>query len=121
MKNYATYLLVAVLLGFTAYNCTWTKTKAKDVYVSAVENYVKTVERDGASFSAEQWDKANEKMTSFFEGDYKQYSKILTAEDEEKLAQLQGKYIALQAKHRVKGSLNKAKGLLEGIVEELEK
>lgn len=123
MKKALAIMMFAIVVIVSANSC---KTGfSKGTYISALENFVTSVEQDYEKYDETDWQRADERMTAFNEK-YDKYSDKFTAEERRKVSKLMTKYEVIRGKAKVSGffkgigdiideGLGTVEGVLEGI------
>lgn len=62
-------------------------------YIKHFQSFVEKIEKNGASYTDEQWDKADTEFTGFLDERYKEVKETLTDEDRKMVGELAARYI----------------------------
>lgn len=112
MKKLTYFLALTLMVLFTS--CQQTK---KGV-IADINNLIETIDEEGADYSEEQWEKANEKFEKFCEE--AEELKDWTVEETAELAKAKAKYLGVQLKKNSEKAAKSAGKALEGLMEGLE-
>ncbi|MBR0175860.1 MAG: hypothetical protein IJQ11_00320 [Bacteroidales bacterium] len=92
-------------------------------YVRNLERFVERVERDGATYSQEQWERYDEQLGKYVES-YKTEKSKLTPEERRKVGELTIRYYKARAKYMglgILGELGEWLDYLKGFADEIKK
>lgn len=86
-------------------------------HVDELKEFVEKVEKEGGSYTKEQWQKANEELSELLEklDSYED----MTPEELQEVARLQGQYAAKAFKEQAGETMEKAGALLNGLMQGL--
>lgn len=82
-------LIVVAVLSLSFAAC---KPTSKS-YIRHFQNFVEKIEKNGASYTDEQWDKADTEFVRFLDERFKEVKEKLTTEDKKMVGELAARYI----------------------------
>lgn len=87
-------LIVVAVLSLSLTACKPTGKR----YIRRFQSFVEKIEKNGASYTDEQWDKADTEFVSFLDERYKEVKETLTSEDKKMVGELAARYIKVRWK-----------------------
>lgn len=115
------------VITFIIYALSCSHLGGKSSYISSFERFVEKVTDNQATYSDEDWERADVRFEQFADTDYQKYSRKLTKEEKQKIGKLKGKYLAIRTKSatnilidNINDALEQLDGVVEGFTEELD-
>lgn len=108
-------MLMAALLGAASLLCLGA-CESKG-HVDELKEFVEKIEKEGSSYTEEQWQKANDELSKLLEklNEYED----MTPEEWQEVARLQGQYAAKAFKEQAGEAMEKAGAALDGLMQGL--